>query len=175
VAVGGQAGSGVGLEATTIAAYLRKLESTLDADAQRRIMRAAGGDAKKGGLSAAEDTLGADRAMRNFKGGRVPLRLGYDQAEWQLTMNHRPSGVWFLAERGRKASGPIYPRAGGRKSRTTSAGRAVMTPQGPRALSSYGPSRGLRTFSIAAARERKGGTEGAWRALQAEFRRITRG
>jgi hypothetical protein len=175
VAAGGQSGSGVGFEASAISAYLRKLESTLDDDARRRIMRAAGGDAKKGGLSAAEDTLGSDRAMRNFKGGRVPLRLGYDEAGWQLSMNHRPSGVWFLAERGRRNSGPIYPRANGRKARRPTAGRVVVTPQGPRASSSYGPSRGLRTFTIAAARERKGGTDGAWRALQAELRRITKG
>ena len=169
------AGTGTGFEATAISAYLRKLESTLGEDARRRIMRAAGGEAKKGGLSAAEDTLGADRAMSNFKRGRVPLRLGYDEASWQLSMNHRPVGVWFLAERGRKASGAIYPRVNGRKSRIASNGRAVVTPQGPKASSSYGPSRGLRTFTIAAARERKGGTDGAWRALQAEFRRITRG
>ena len=113
--------------------------------------------------------------MSNFKGGRVPLRAGYDEAGWQLSVNHRPKGVWFLAEKGRTSTGPIYPRRNGRRSRLPTKGRAIMTPSGPRALSTWRPSRGLRTFTIAAARERDDGTKAAWRQLQAEFRRITRG
>ena len=174
MAASGRAGTGVGFEASMLSGYLAKLESTLDDDARRRIMRAAGGATKAAALSAATDTLGSDRAMSNFKGGRVPLGAGYDEAGWRLSVNHRPKGVWFLAERGRVRTGPIYPRRNGRKARLPTTGRAVMTPAGPRASSTYRPSRGLRTFTIAAARERDDGTKAAWRQLQQEFRRVVR-
>lgn len=175
MAAGGRPGTGTGFEASAISAYLSKLESTLGDDARKRIMRAAGKAAKEGALSAASDTLGPDRAMSNFRNGRVALGAGYDEAGWELTVNHRPRGLWMLAERGRKSSGPIYPRRNGRKARVLTKGRAVMTPQGPRASSTYGSSRGLRTFSMAAGRERTEGTKAAWQQLQSEFRRITRG
>lgn len=174
MAAAGRSGTGVGFEASALSAYVSRLESTLSADAQRRIMRAAGNAAKGAALSAAEDTLGNDRAMSNFKRGTVKLGAGYDTAGWELTINHRPKGLWMLAERGRSSSGPIYPRRSNRRSRVPVKGRAVMTPQGPRSSSSYRPSRGLRTFSIAAGRERTEGTKAAWRQLQSELRRVVR-
>lgn len=167
--------TGTGFEASAISAYLRKLESTLDDDARRRMMRAAGKAAKDAALAAAETKLGSDRAMSNWRQGRVPLKAGYDEAGWTLKVNHRPVGMWKVADEGRKRSGPITPRLNGRKTRTPTKGRAVMTPQGPRSRSSYGPSRGTGVFRLAAARERAEGTKAAWRQLQDEFRRITRG
>lgn len=168
-------GVGTGFSASALSAYLTKLESTLDADANRRITRAAGFAAKQAALSAVEAKLGADRAMSNYKGGRIKLGVGFDQASWRVDLNHRPKGMWLLADEGRKRSGGIYPRNGRRRNYTPVAGRAVLTPFGPRASSRFGPSRGTGVFKMAAAREREAAPKAAWEQLQAEFRRVVRG
>lgn len=173
--LGGRAGSGAGFGASAISAYLSKLESTINAEAEGRILRAAGLAAKSAALSAAEDKLGGDRAMSNYKGGSVALNAGFDTKNWQLDINHRPAGLWLLADEGRKRSGAIYPRRNGRKARKATKGRAVLTPFGPRARSSFKPSRGTNVFKTASARERDKASEAAWQALQGEIRRIVRG
>jgi hypothetical protein len=167
--------TGSGFEATALSAYVGKLGSLLDADANKRITRAAGFAAKDAGLSAAVDKLGSDRAMSGYKGGRIKLGVGFDTGSWRVDINHRPKGLWVLADAGRKRSGPIYPRRGRRKSIAPVPGRAVLTPFGPRAASSFGPSRGTGVFRLAAARERAAAPKAAFNQLQAELRRITRG
>jgi hypothetical protein len=167
--------TGTGFSASVLSAYVANLESVLDADANKRITRAAGFAAKDAGLSAAVDKLGSDRAMSGYKGGRIKLGVGFDTGSWRVDINHRPKGLWLLADEGRKRSGPIYPRRGRRKSIAPVPGRAVLTPFGPRASSSFGPSKGTGVFKLAAARERDAAPKAAWRQLQTEFRRITRG
>jgi hypothetical protein len=86
----------------------------------------------------------AERPLRN--GGKAfgrPLRAGFDYSgATEIKVNHRPGSVWSLMDQGRRSSGPIYPRIGGRRNRRrTVKGRAVMTPYGPRASSSYGSAR----------------------------------
>ena len=55
----------------SIDAYLADLYRVVDDDAMRRISRAAGFAGKDAGLEAVTETLGSDRAMSNFRGGRV--------------------------------------------------------------------------------------------------------
>ena len=167
--------TGTGFSASVLSAYVANLESVLDADANKRITRAAGFAAKDAGLSAAVDKLGSDRAMSGYKGGRIKLGVGFDTGSWRVDINHRPKGLWLLADEGRKRSGPIYPRRGRRKSIAPVPGRAVLTPFGPRAASSFGPSKGTGVFKLAAARERDAAPKAAFNQLQAELRRVTRG
>jgi hypothetical protein len=169
--------TGTGFSASVLSAYVANLESVLDADANRRITRAAGFAAKDAGLEAAADKLGGDRAMSGYKNGNIKLGIGYDTASWRVDLFHRPKGLWLLADQGRKRSGWIYPRPARGRGKTVAPtpGRAVLTPFGPRAASSFGPSRGTGVFKLAAARERDAAPKAAWRQLQTEFRRITRG
>jgi hypothetical protein len=119
-----------------------------------RVAEKAGQAGKKAALDAATKSLGGDRRFRNFK-GKPPLNAGYDQAgATSVLINFRPSGLWNLAQSGRQGSGRIYPRGvtakgNSRKGRGHQTHRAVMTPNGPRAHSSYGHSRGLGTFDDA--------------------------
>lgn len=175
MAAAGRAGTGSGFGASALSAYISKLESTISGDAQRRIVRAAGLAAKDAAVDAAETKLGSDRAMSNWRRGSVPLKAGFDEAGWTLSVNHRPGGLWKVADQGRQRAGVIAPRRNGRKTRTATKGRAVLTPFGPRALSSYGPSRGTGVFRLAAAKERSAAPAAAWRQLSAELKRITRG
>jgi hypothetical protein len=119
-----------------------------------RVAAKAGQAGKKAALDAAARDLGGDRRFRNFK-GKPPLNAGYDQSgPTSVLINFRPAGLWNLAQSGRHGSGPIYPRGvtakgRGRKGVGHQAHRAVKTPNGPRAHSSYGHSRGLGTFDDA--------------------------
>src|SRR4029077_19835749 len=118
--------------------------------------------------SAAAD-LGGDRKFRNMARGRA-LDAGYDVGGTDsVTINFR--GPWRLAEGGRKKSGPIYRRGvtattgkarkgnvRGFQAIGSFAGgqghRAVRTPQGPRAHSGFGPSKGLKTYTDAVKKAR---------------------
>ena len=167
----------LGLESAALSAYVRKLESTINDEARSRITMAAGIATRKAAVSAVEDKLGPDRAMSNFRSGRVKLGAGVDVNGWTVTVNHRPKGVWLLADAGRKRSGVVYPRSGpsrGRKGRITNPDRAVLTPYGPRASRRFGPSRGTGVFEMAAARERAEAPKAAWRVVQSELARIVR-
>jgi hypothetical protein len=164
----------------SLSSYAQRLYQLVDDDAMRRIGRAAGFAGKDAGLDAARETLGPDRAMSNFKGGRVPLSVGFDQGAkaTEVVLKHGPKGLWILADEGRQRDGRIYPRkVSGKTGKayrgySASAGRAVMTPQGPRSASSYGPSRGLGTLSKAAGRERTAVPKAAFKALQIEMARV---
>lgn len=143
--------------------YVARMKSMVDAKSRLQVMRAGGQAGKEAGLKAAVIKLGADRAMSNFRWGhRVPLKAGYDVTESRVEINHTPKGVWLLADKGRFNGGRIYPRtANGRKGRKAVKGRALRTPEGPRAASSYTPSKGTNVFKLAAAMEREAVPKGA--------------
>lgn len=129
--------------------WVKKVEHVADGSAVRRMLNKAGAAGKKSALEAASASLGGDRRFSNWK-GKPALSAGYDvSGSTEVTVNFRPSGMWRLAEAGRHGSGAIYPRKGSRKGGGTVHGRAVLTPNGPRARSSYRSSRGLKTYSVA--------------------------
>jgi hypothetical protein len=144
-----------------LADFGRRLEGIVDTGAKSRIMNKAGAAGKKSALDAAADDLGGDRAMSNLRKGRARLSAGYDAGIGATTVI-KFRGPWKLANDGRRASGAIWPKARGGK-------RAVMTPMGPRARSSYHPSRGLNTYDDAVKDARREVPKAAFRQLQAEI------
>lgn len=161
---------------SSVEAYARRIYNILDGPAMARVERAAGFAGKDAALEAAAQTLGPDRAMSNFKSGQVKLTAGFDirPGTSEVVIGHGPKGLWLLADRGRDGSGAIYPRRNGRKARSTTAGRAVMTPYGPRASSSYSSSRGVGSLRRAAAKERVAIPKAAFRQIQSEIGRALR-
>lgn len=153
-----------------LGAWGSKLTKLLDAPAMGRITHAVGMASKKEAGQAAQHSLGSDSAMSNLKGGKAPLRTGFDTTESQVTVKF--TGPWKLAESGRKKSGPIYPKKGNSKGKGLVAGRAVMTPKGPRARSGYGPSKGLNTLSDASTAIEGVAGKTAFKELQSEIGRI---
>jgi hypothetical protein len=143
--------------------WMQKVEGIAKGDALRRVLNEAGKAGKKAALDAAGDSLGGDLRFRNMARGG-PLSAGYDPGS-ETTSSVVFRGPWRLAEGGRKKSGSIY-----RRGVTSTTGRsrkgnarafrglsfsggqhapAIRTPDGPRAHSRYGPSRGLKTYSNA--------------------------
>lgn len=153
--------------------YVGRMMTMVDDQARGRMMKAAGFAAKVEALRTVAEDLGPDRQFSNWR-RKVQLGAGFDLVGSQVRVNHRPVGMWLLADRGRYSAGSIYPRQGNRKGRTVLAARAVMTPQGPRARSSFGQSRGLKTFVTAAAREREAAPKAAAKQLTDEVRRFVR-
>lgn len=167
--------TGSGFAAGAMSAYVGRIGATIEGPAQQRVVRQAGFAAKRAGLDAVETKLGSDRAMSGYKGGRIKLGVGFDQTGWRLDVNHRPMGLWILADGGRKRTGPIYPRVGRRKATRTTPFRAVSTPYGPRASARFTtPSRGTKVFAMASAREREAAPKAAWGQLQQEIRQAVR-
>ncbi len=122
----------------------RRVEKIVGKPALERMMQKAGAAGKKSALDAAAKDLGGDRKFSGFRGGRGPaLGAGYDLSGTEATINFRPGGMWKLAQAGRRASGPIRPKA-------RSGFKALGTPWGPKSASSFGSSRGLGTFDDAA-------------------------
>lgn len=105
------------------------------------VQHAAGMFGKVTALDQVTQDLGADRKM---SGKPVALGAGYDIGN-PVVINLRPGGLWHLADKGRKRSGPIRPkrRRRGRNGRPTA---VLVGTTGFRASSSYGPSRGLNTI-----------------------------
>lgn len=148
-----------------LTARLEKIQQVTSDQATRRVTNAAGAAGKKAALEAAADSLGGDRKFSHWPRGGA-LNAGYDGVAGasQVVINFR--GPWRLAESGRRSTGPIYRRG---LTATTGASRkgnarafraivsfaggqghgAIRTPEGPRARSSYKPSRGLKTYSKA--------------------------
>jgi hypothetical protein len=105
--------------------------------ALKRILDKAGMAGKKAALEAAAQSLGSDRRFSGWARGPA-LNAGYDLAgSDSVVINFR--GPWKLAEQGRRSHGTIRPKRR----------RAVLTPSGPRARSSYGRSRGLNAYTNA--------------------------
>jgi hypothetical protein len=168
----------MGREVTTLMAdelsdFGRRLAQVADGSAMRRIVNKAGMAGKKSALDAAEKDLG-DRAFSGMR-RKVKLSAGFDTVgDSQVKINFRPPGLWRLAEDGRNKSGGIFPRAGNRKGKGTVGGRAVMTPQGPRARSGFGPSRGLGTFTEAVNDAQREVPKAAARQFADEVRKVVR-
>ena len=144
----------------------RRLAQFTDPATLSRIVNKGGMAAKKSALDAASRSLGPDRAMSNLRRGRAKLNVGYDElGGTKIAINLR--GPWKLAEGGRRKSGKINPKR-------RSGNRAVKTPMGPRARSSYGPSRGLGTTTAAVRDAEREAPKAAFRQVQDELRRLVR-
>ena len=149
----------------------RQLEDITTGAAQKRIVTAAGVAGKNAALEAVSRDLGGDRSFSGMR-RKAKLGVGFEVEGFAARMNFRPAGLWVLAESGRKSSGRIYPRSGSRKGRRPVAGRAVRTPMGFRATSSYARSRGLDTFSDGVKQVRQVVPETAFKAIAAEIRKL---
>ena len=129
----------------SVAADLRALFDNSTIDSYRHV---AGKAAKEAAADAAKGDLGADMAMSNFR-RRVPLKSGYEfEAGTSLVLGLRPAGLWNLADRGRRTEGLIKPRRRGGKA-ALDAGFPDKYGRPLRALSRFGPSRGLGTVDDA--------------------------
>jgi hypothetical protein len=145
--------------------FANRVGKLADPGVARAMARKAGDAAKKSALKAAERDLGGDRSFSGMR-RKSKLNAGYDDAGAGLVqLNFRPAGLWVLAQAGRRSSGTIRPK---RK-------RAVLTPQGPRASSSYGPSRGLNTFDDAVEDARRTAPKAAAEQFRAEIAKVVRG
>lgn len=122
----------------TPSAVGRTLITLTNPQSLEQISHAMGLAGKKAAADAVRADLGADLRMSNMR-SKAKLSSGYDIEPHGVTLHLRPAGLWNLADKGRRRSGRIRPRNG----------RALRTPQGPRALSSYRPSRGLNTIDDA--------------------------
>jgi hypothetical protein len=132
-----------------LAKWVDKVEQIADPSVVKRCLSKAGQAGKKAALDAASDALGGDRKFSGWP-GKPALGAGYDEAGGtSVDINFRPSGMWRLAEEGRKASGRIFPKSGRRKGSGATYGRALNTPNGPRAASSYSRSRGSKAYTAA--------------------------
>ncbi len=150
--------------ANDLAAFGARLAQVVDGSAKARIMNKAGMAGKKAALEAASDDLGGDRSFSGMR-RKAPLGAGYDVEGDLVRVNFRPAGLWNLADKGRRSSGPIRPRKK----------RAVLTPQGPRARSSYGPSRGLGTVRDAFKKAHRDVPKAAAQQFHAEVARVVGG
>lgn len=126
--------------ASDLAGLRKDLQTLLD-DSEP-LQHAIGQFGKEEAIKTAQRDLGSDRSFSGLK-RKVRLGAGYDLGE-PVVLNLRPRGLWVLAEKGRRRSGNITPRRRrkGRGGRRT----ALRTPQGFRATSSYGPTRGHKTI-----------------------------
>lgn len=153
--------------ARTLEEFGRDVAKVVDPAAVRRVVNAGGKAGKEAALKAAADSLGGDRAFSGMR-RKTALGAGYDEVGGsEVAINFRPAGLWKLAESGRRRSGKIVPRRRGGK-------RALLTPAGPRASSSYGPSRGLRTFTDAVSEAKRKVPEAAEKQFRAEVARVIR-
>ena len=150
-----------------LAAFGKRLGDVVDGDAQRRMLNKAGAAGKKSALDAAARDLGGDRSFSGMR-RRTKLNAGYDlRGDSEVVINFRPAGLWKLASEGRRRSGAIVPRKRGGK-------KALMTPHGPRARSSYGRSRGSHTFDDAVRDAQREIPKAAFRQFQDEVRKVVR-
>jgi len=145
-----------------VAQITREVEDVMSGMALTRIQRYVGGRSKALALGHAAKDLGGDRAMSNFRGGRLRLGAGWDAMPSGIAVNFRPAGFWKLADEGRKRSGTIRPR---RK-------KALATPDGVRSLSHYHPSRGLKTFQDSERDIERSAARNTDAAIARELRRI---
>jgi len=149
-----------------LAALVRRLQGVAEGESMRRIQNHVGARSKGAVNDAATATLGADKAMSNFRKGRVRLGVGYDRTARGLVLNLRPRGLWVLAESGRRHAGVIRPKRGH---------RALMTPQGPRRSSRYGPSRGKRSITVAERNVQRVAGPATDEAIARELAKVVRG
>ena len=137
----------------------------------RRDSNAAGRGGKQGSQRGAARKVGSDMRLSGMP--RARLTVGYDTLTPRtVALNFRPGGVWGIAEAGRGyVFGPIYPKPGrGRKGGRPIPGRAVLTPEGPRARSNYGASPGSKALTEA----KKLGAQGARVEARRQFMKEAR-
>lgn len=148
-------------------AYGDSLASIVDPAANRRVIDRAGRAGKSISLEHIEAAAGTDRIMSNFRLHRasgVRLNAGYDHvpgSDAAVIVNMRPKGPMVLLSSGRNARGLI----------DTDRYQAVMTPFGPRAYSTYGPSQGTGVIGKARAEMERELPRVANRAHQDEIRK----
>jgi len=127
----------------TLTKLAAELTAAVEVDAD--VQHAMGQVGKTAALETAARDLGADRAFSGF-GRIVPLTAGYDVGT-PVVVNLRPEGLWILADRGRRRTGPIVPKARRRRGNRRPRGRAAVgTPGRFRAATRFSPSRGLNTI-----------------------------
>jgi len=130
-----------------VAKIVHDVHGVVEGAALRRVQAYVGGRSKGLALGHAAKDLGGDRAMHNYKGGKLRLGAGWDAVPGGVAVNFRPAGVWKLVDQGRKRSGVIVPKRRRRRGARPGARRAIRMPDGGYvAFSHYGPSRGLGTF-----------------------------
>lgn len=157
-----------------LADFANRVGRILDGSVTESILNKAGAAAKDAALEAAGDALGGDRSFSGMR-KKSKLGAGYDSASaTQVQLNLRPAGLWVLAEDGRKASGRIYPRGGARKGSGVKYGRAVMTPMGPRARSSYSASRGNNAITNAYRKAAEDAPKAAAKQFSVEVGKLVR-
>ena len=101
---------------------------------------AMGMEGKDAAHDAIERSVGSDRAMSGFRGGRVKLGAGFDVEDTAVVINLRPKGLILLADEGRTRTTEIVPRA---RRRRGSRRRAALSINGTiRANAMSRPSRG---------------------------------
>jgi hypothetical protein len=122
----------------TPSAVGRTLITLTNPQSLEQISHAMGLAGKKAASDAVKKDLGNDLRMSNMK-GTAKLSSGYEIEGDVVVLSLRPAGLWNLADKGRRRRGVIRPR---RK-------KALRTPQGPRSLSSFRPSKGLNTIDDA--------------------------
>ena len=120
----------------SFSAWGAALAGTVDDDALTRMSHAAGKAGKDAANHQIKRALGADQAMSNWKlhkARNTRVTAGYDLNKPEsVDVNMRPKGLVILSTKGRGGYGVI----------DTDIYDAVRTPEGPRANSSWGPSRG---------------------------------
>lgn len=160
--------------ASELVDFGKRVSKIVDPAVVKRIVMAGGLAGKEAALDAASKDLGGDRAFSGLR-RKVSLGAGFDDVgNSQIRINFRPAGLWKLAESGRRAGKPIYPRGGSRRGKGVIYGRAVSTPQGPRARSTTGAWGGKGTFTDAVRDARVKVPRAAFKQFQAEVRRVVK-
>jgi hypothetical protein len=145
-------------------AFGNRVSKIVDPAVLKRVILAGGMAGKKAALDAASRDLGGDRAFSGL-GRKVSLSAGFDDVgSTQIRLNFRPAGLWKLAERGRRAGKPIYPKSK----------QAVLTPQGPRARSTTGHWGGKDTYSDAVKDAKREVPKAAFKAFQFEVAKLVK-
>ena len=153
-----------------LAGLSRKLERLANGIDDPRVIKAAGMAAKRATLDVARDVSGGDGKLSGWGRNGLKLGAGYDQTgPHEVTIHLRPAGPWQVMEEGRRGGGTIVPRSRGR-GRNRTAGRALMTPWGPRASVRGSSSRGKSAITKAAEKS----SDESTRAAQREVTQIMR-
>jgi hypothetical protein len=129
--------------------YLQKLDDTLSSPATAKRLQRAG---SKEATDAARH-VGRARRLHNWHGSKLDAREVDDGAAL--------AGPWRLFEEGRRSSGEIQPRSA----------QAVLTPEGPRANSSYGSSSGIGVYTDASELARRTVPKAVYEEWQVQVRR----
>lgn len=132
-----------------VSKYLDKIDAQVTSAAGLKRMQRAG---SKTAADAARRVARSHR-FRNWHGSRLDAREAADGADL--------IGPWRLFDQGRRSRGDIQPRRA----------QAVLTPDGPRASSSYGPSSGIGVYGDASQAAQRTVPDAVHDQFQDEIRR----